>query len=90
MNELADYAAVAVIGLTFTLATDMPVMISIAVWLLILRSSQRKSGEFYRKPMLRLLILSFVLLGILAHWPSFTRGISDGYDAARHRTEQPA
>ena len=79
---IANVMVAILIGATFAMSFDGHMYVSVGLALLVLRPWSTRSSQLHKRPVIWLAFLSFFLLGLLVHWSDYSRGVSDGQDAA--------
>ena len=81
--ESADYFATALVGATAALAFDLSIWPTVLVEFMVVKPWRSENRGFFRSKTTSLAFLGLILIGILAHYGDFVRGVSGGFDLAR-------
>ena len=84
MRQVADVAVVAAVGWLASVAFGYPVWLTVAVSLMVFRpQSQQPEGMIWKRPALKLAVVSLILIWLWVNYSSYQQGVFAGYDAAQ-------
>src|SRR5436853_212918 len=89
MREVADRLIIVAIGWLASVAFGIWLPLAVGAVILVFRQSMRLSeGELWKKPTVRLAMLTLMLACLLTDWSSYRSGVFAGYDAAASVTQR--
>ena len=89
LRQLADLGLSVAIGCLAGDAFGLPLWVAVSAALVVIRPwKQKPEGSLWKKPTVRLAVLTLCLLGLLSNWPAYRDGVFAGYSAAQSVAER--